>query len=73
MPIDRLLGDGKFGPEEVEILRRAFDRALRLLHLVDRGDPLAELVARKIIEIGATDVRDPAEIAKIAVSQLRIR
>jgi hypothetical protein len=27
---------------------------------------------RKIIEIGATDVRDPAEISKLAVEQLGV-
>jgi hypothetical protein len=38
----------------------------------DAYDPLSEIVAKKIIEIGATGVRDPVEIAKIAVSQLGI-
>jgi hypothetical protein len=73
MPIRRLLQDRKLGPDEIEILTRAFDHALRLLSLVDRrDDPLAELVARKIIEVGTIGVRDPAEISRIAVKQLGI-
>ena len=35
------------------------------MSLVDRNDPLTELVARKVIEIGATGASDPLEISKI--------
>ena len=55
MPINRLLKEGKFRPEDVERLNRAFALALSLLGLVDRNDPICELVARKIIEVGARD------------------
>jgi hypothetical protein len=72
MPINRLLKDSKLEPDVVEGLNRAFEQALRSLHLVDRNDPLTELVARKIIEIGAAGVSDPAEIAKRAVEELGI-
>lgn len=70
MPINRLLADSKLGSDEIENLKLAFKQALHSLHLVDRDDPLAEIVARKIIEIGATGVRDATEIAEIAVKQL---
>jgi hypothetical protein len=73
MPISRLLQDSKLGPEKVERLTLAYKHALRSLPLVDRDDPLSEIVAKKIIEIGATGVRDPAEISKLAVEQLGIR
>ena len=39
-----LLRDSKLTPEQIEILNKAFDRALRALHLVDRGDPICEMV-----------------------------
>jgi len=70
MPINRLLANSKLRTDEIENLNSAFKQALRSLHIVDRDDPLAEIVARKIIEIGATGVRDAAEIAEIAVKQL---
>ena len=70
MPINRLLKDSKLKPDEIEILNRAFEEALRALSLTDRNDPLTELLARKIIELGATGVRDPKEITKLAVEQL---
>jgi len=72
MPIKRLFAGNQLGAEEVEILTAAFNRALRLLGLVDRNDPLTELIAREVIEIGATGVRDPVEICKIAIRRLRI-
>jgi hypothetical protein len=40
MPINRLLKEGKFRPEDVERLNRAFALALGLLGLVDRNDPI---------------------------------
>lgn len=71
MPIRRLLQDSKLRADEIEILTLAFDHALRSLSLIDRrDDPLADLVARKVIEIGAIGVRDPAEISKMAIKQL---
>jgi len=72
MPINRLLSDSKLDADEIYNLNLAFKRALRLLHLVDRNDPLAEIVARKIIEVGATGVRDAKQIAEIAVKQLSL-
>ena len=72
MPIRRLLAGYQLEPEELEILTAAFNRALRSLGVVDRNDPLTELIARKIIEIGATSVRDPVEICKLAINRLRI-
>jgi hypothetical protein len=72
MPINRLLNDSNLGPEEIERLNSAYGQALRSLWLVDRNDPIAEIVAKKIIEIGAADVRDPAEISKLAVEQLGV-
>jgi hypothetical protein len=73
MPINRLLANSKLRTDEIENLNSAFKQALRSLHLVDRDDPLAEIVARKIIEISATGVRDAARIAEIAVKQLGVQ
>jgi hypothetical protein len=70
MPINRLLKEGKSRPKDVERLDRAFALALSLLGLVDRNDPICELVARKIIEVGARDTHEPEEIARLAVAQL---
>ncbi|MGY3591618.1 L-serine deaminase [Bradyrhizobium sp. USDA 4341] len=73
MPIDRLLQGSKLRPEEIERLSLAYARTLPSLCLVDRDDPIAEIVAKKVIEIGASGVSDAAEISKLAVEQLGIR
>ncbi|MCC8941671.1 hypothetical protein H8A99_35905 [Bradyrhizobium sp. Arg68] len=63
MPINRLLKQGKINPDEVERLNHAFTFTLKRLHLVDRDDPICEIVARKVIEIDRAGTHDPQEIA----------
>ena len=70
MPINRLFRDGKIKPEDVERLNRAFSFTLQSLSLVDRNDPVCEIVARKVIEIDRAGIRDPKEIASLAVKRL---
>jgi hypothetical protein len=72
MPINRLLRDLKLQPEEVERLDRAYTFALNALHLTDRNDPVCEIVARKVIEIGTSGADDPKEISRLAVKQLGV-
>ena len=71
MPINRLLKD-KGTPEEIELLNKAF-YALNLLGVVDRNDPLCDMVARKVIEVGATGISEPREIAEMAVARIGLR
>jgi hypothetical protein len=48
-----LKANGLAGLQEVEQrLNRAYRDVLRSLHLVDRNDPIAEIVAKTVIEIG---------------------
>jgi hypothetical protein len=54
MPIYRLLQNMPMGPEEINRLTTAYEQALRTIGLVDRNDPIAEMIAKKIIEIGQT-------------------
>jgi hypothetical protein len=70
MPIDRLLMESKLTLEQRHVVRSAFDNTLRKLHLVDRNDPVSEIVARKVIEIGASGVTNGVAITEIAVRQL---
>lgn len=73
MPIDRLLKDGAYTPDQINLLNRAFDLALHSLSLVDRNDRLCEMVARKIIAIGVDGTSNPREIAEKAVKQIGLR
>jgi len=71
MPIRRLLGESALDPEAVKAMTTAFEDALRQLELVDRSDPLTEIVALEIIEIGRNGERDPARIRELALQKLR--
>ena len=72
MPINRFLEKGKLQPEQVERLNKAFEIALFSLR-VDRNDPMVDILAKKIIEIATTGIRDPREIADTAIRQLGAR
>ena len=73
MPINRLLKDGQHTSDEIELLNKAFTRALNLLGVADRNDPLCDMVARTIIEVGATGVSEPRKIAEMAVALIGLR
>jgi len=72
MPIKRLLVKGKIKPEEFERLDRAFTFTLKSLCLVDRDDPICEIVARKVIQVHANGMRDPKEIAAAVARELGV-
>jgi hypothetical protein len=70
MSINDLLKRRGIGPEDSERLKQAFSLAVNGLYLVDRNDPICEMVAHKVIEIGLNGTRDPQEIAALAIKQL---
>jgi hypothetical protein len=70
MPINDLLKRRGIGPEDSERLKQAFSLAVNGLYLVDRNDPICEMVAHKVIEIGLNGARDPQEIAALAIKRL---
>jgi hypothetical protein len=72
MTIYRLLQNLPMGPEEIKRLETAYEQTLRALHLVDRNDPITEIIAKKIIEIAQTGVKDPGEISQLAMKDLGI-
>jgi hypothetical protein len=72
MPINRLLQEAGTDPVEIERLNRAFAFTLKSLSLVDRNDPICEIVACKVIEIDKAGTHDPQEIAKLAAKQFGV-
>ena len=70
MAIYRLLQYAPLGPDEIGRLGAAYEQALSALGLKKRSDPITELVARKIIEIAQTGVRDSHELAAMAIKEL---
>ena len=68
MAIYRLLRNSPLG--ESGHLIAAYELTLRALDL-DRNDPRTLIIAKKVLEIGETGLKDPAEISKSAVKSLR--
>jgi hypothetical protein len=59
-------------PEEIARITEAYEKALHILSVKDRDDPLTELIARKIIKIAQTGVHDAAQLSALAIRELRI-
>ncbi|MGY8634621.1 hypothetical protein RAD15_19285 [Bradyrhizobium sp. 14AA] len=59
--------------KEVRRITDAYARALNILCVQDRDDPLTEMIAQKIIKIAQSGVHDPAEIAALAIKELEMR
>ncbi len=64
MPIYRLLEREAFEPEDVALMCNVFEDLLQTLGLADREDPVATLVAQKVIELAQTGVRDPIRLKR---------
>ena len=60
-----------FGPDAIAVLAVALEDALRQLRLVDRNDPAATMVAKKIIELARRGERNPIRLREQAVVSFR--
>jgi hypothetical protein len=67
MAIYRLIANGSFGPLEIEAMTAAYEAALLDLGLVNRDDPLTEMVANAIVNITSRGERDPMKIKNRAL------
>jgi hypothetical protein len=72
MPIQRLLDLANLGPQDADRLVRAYQQVLHDLPLVDRYDPVAEIVAKKVIQIGKRG-GTPVEIAGRVIKDLGVK
>ena len=70
MAIYRLIANGSFEPEEIEVMTAAYEAALSDLRLVDRDDPITEIVARAIVSITGLGERDPVRLKERALHAL---
>jgi hypothetical protein len=68
VPIYRLLSkEEAFPPELVVMLGLVFEDVLKTLGPVDRDDPLAKLVAIKVIELAQIGERNPARVKQLTL------
>jgi hypothetical protein len=73
MAIYRLIANGNFGPAEIKAMTAAYEAALVDLGLVDRDDPITEIVATAIVGITSMGVHNPATIKDRALNVLGAR
>ncbi|MGY4482123.1 hypothetical protein ACVWWR_001314 [Bradyrhizobium sp. LM3.2] len=62
MVIYRILQNSPLGPEDVIRLANASEQALKTIGVKERNDPRSKMIAKKIIEIGQTSLKDPVQI-----------
>jgi hypothetical protein len=72
MPIYRLLlNDATFEPE-VTRMGEVYEDVLRSLGLVDRTDPLTELIARMVIQLAHSGERDPVRLKARTLQEFNV-
>ncbi len=71
MAIYRLLQGSAFEPDDIVRMTTAYEKALILLGLRSRTDPLTELVAKYIVEIAQTGEKDFETICTLAIERLK--
>lgn len=73
MAIYRLIASGSFEPEEIEAMTPAYEAALLDLGLVDRDDPMTQIVAKAIVGIAGLGERNPVAIKDRALHAIGAR
>ncbi len=73
MAIHRLIVKGSFDPDEIRVMTAAYESALTDLAVVDRNDPISELIAKSIVNVTATGERDPERVKERAINALGVR
>jgi hypothetical protein len=70
MPLTSYLDGGVFEPKQIEAMTAAFEAVCNSLQLLNRDDPITEIVARKVIEVAGTGERDPDRLRDLVLTEL---
>ena len=73
MAIYRLIANGSFGPQEIEVMSAAYESALIDLGITNRDDLATELIAKSIVNVISTGERNPELIKERAINALGLR
>jgi hypothetical protein len=73
MAIYRLIANGSFGPDEIEVMKAAYEAALLDVGVATRDDPITELIAKSIVNVVATGERHPQAVMERALNALGVR
>ena len=67
MPIKGMLDSGVFNPREINEMAAAFESVLAALNLVDRTDPITELIAKVIVDCARQGEIDRVKLHDCAI------
>jgi hypothetical protein len=70
MAIYRLLQAKVFEPEDVRLMTTVYEDVLRAFSLIERTDPVTELIAKTVIEMVQTGERDPARLKDLTIKAI---
>ena len=71
MPIQLLLRDGVFSPEDIAAITAAFEGTLQSMGVHDRTHPTATLIAKRIIELARQGERNPGLLRDAVLKSFR--
>jgi hypothetical protein len=73
MAIYKLIANGSFGPDEIEVMKAAYEAALVGVGVTNSDDPITELIAKSIVNVTASGERDPHQVMERALNALGVR
>lgn len=73
MAIYKLIANGSFGPQEIEVMSAAYESALIDLGIANRDDLVTELIAKSIVNVISTGERNPEIVKERAINALGLR
>jgi hypothetical protein len=71
MAIYRLLRREVFEPEDVRLLATVYEDVLNTVGLVDRKSPLAEQIAKRVVQVAQAGERDPESLKDLALEAVQ--
>jgi hypothetical protein len=71
--IYKLIANGSFGPDEIEVMKSAYEAALIDVGVADRDDPITDLIAKAIVNVTASGERNPKVVMGRALNALGVR
>jgi hypothetical protein len=71
MPITPFLRNEAFDPEKTKAMSRAFLAVCHTLGLANRDDPLNRLVAKQVVQLAQTGVRNPTELYTLTLKEFK--
>jgi len=68
-----LIANGSFGPDEIEVMKTAYEAAMIEVGVTSPDDPITDLIAKAIVNVIASGERDPKAVMERALNALGVR